>query len=55
MRCPVYDRYALGPGEAIVGPALVEERESTCLIAPGHLGRVDDRLNLVVELAGGGA
>ena len=26
---PVFDRYALTPGDAIDGPALVEEREST--------------------------
>jgi len=30
---PVYDRYALRPGDAFDGPALVEEREST-LAAP---------------------
>jgi len=30
---PVYDRYALRPGDALDGPALVEEREST-LAAP---------------------
>ena len=30
---PVYDRYALRPGDAFDGPALVEEHEST-LAAP---------------------
>ena len=29
---PVYDRYALSPGASITGPALIEERESTCVI-----------------------
>ena len=31
----VYDRYGLRPGTAIVGPALVEEPESTLVIPPG--------------------
>ncbi|MSO73723.1 MAG: hydantoinase/oxoprolinase family protein [Alphaproteobacteria bacterium] len=50
--CPVYDRYALKPGEAITGPALVEERESTAVIGPSDLVRVDAALNLIAELKG---
>ncbi|MEM9781654.1 MAG: hydantoinase/oxoprolinase family protein [Pseudomonadota bacterium] len=30
---PVYDRYALAPGTVFEGPAIVEERESTAVIA----------------------
>ncbi|MEM6489685.1 MAG: hydantoinase/oxoprolinase family protein [Pseudomonadota bacterium] len=30
---PVYDRYALGPGTVLEGPAIVEEREATAVIA----------------------
>ena len=48
--CPVYDRYALAAGTAIEGPALVEERESTCVIGPGETARVDDAGNLIAEL-----
>jgi N-methylhydantoinase A len=47
---PVYDRYALGPGTAFRGPAIVEERESTAVIGPGARCRVDDALEIVVEL-----
>ena len=32
---PVYDREALEPGEAIEGPAIIEEREATTVIGPG--------------------
>ena len=53
--CPVFDRYALKTGSTLEGPALVEERESTCVIGPGDRLRVDDRLNLVAELMAGGA
>ncbi|HTD80473.1 MAG TPA: hydantoinase/oxoprolinase family protein [Chloroflexota bacterium] len=47
----VYDRYSLGSGAELRGPAIVEERESTVVIGPGGRARVDDLLNLVVELA----
>jgi N-methylhydantoinase A/oxoprolinase/acetone carboxylase beta subunit len=49
VETPVYDRYALGPGDAFAGPAIVEERESTAVIGPGGHGRVDPDLTLVVE------
>ena len=49
--CPVYDRYALKGGEAITGPALVEEGESTTVVCPGDSMHVDDHLNLVLDLA----
>jgi N-methylhydantoinase A len=44
---PVYDRYALLPGTSVVGPALIEERESTCLVGAGDVVTVDDLYNLV--------
>jgi 5-oxoprolinase (ATP-hydrolysing) len=31
---PVYDRYALEVGDVIPGPAIIEEREATTVIAP---------------------
>ena len=48
---PVYDRYALLPGAFIAGPALIEERESTCVIAAGYTATVDARYNLVADLS----
>jgi N-methylhydantoinase A len=46
----VYDRYALRPGDTVVGPAVVEERESSLVLFPGSSGRVDAHLNMVVTL-----
>ena len=51
---PVYDRYRLREGDRINGPAIIEERESTAVIGPGGVVRVDDQLNLVVWLNGRG-
>ena len=48
--CPVYDRYRLAPGSDIAGPALIEERESTCVLGPGDVARVDDAGNLIAQL-----
>jgi N-methylhydantoinase A len=50
VSCAVYDRYALAPGATFAGPALVEERESTCCIGPDARVRVDQFLNLVIDL-----
>ena len=49
--CPVYDRYALLPGSSFTGPALVQERESTCVVGEGDRVRVDEHGNLIVTVA----
>lgn len=51
VETPVIDRYALGSGDRIDGPALIEERESTAVVPPGVTVSVDDYLNLVAELS----
>ena len=47
---PIYDRYRLAPGAEFVGPAIVEERESTVIVGPGARCKIDEQWNLVVEL-----
>jgi N-methylhydantoinase A len=46
----VYDRYRLYPGAQLVGPAIVEERESTVVVGPEIRFHIDKKWNLVVEL-----
>ncbi len=48
----VYDRYALRPGDRYAGPAIVEERESTVIVSPESSFRIDDHLNLLIEIGG---
>ena len=50
LACAVFDRYALPGGVRFPGPALVEERESTCVVGPGASAVVDEFRNLIVEL-----
>ncbi len=45
---PVYDRAALGAGDELDGPAIVELAEATCVVRPGWSGRVDDTGTLVL-------
>lgn len=47
---PVFDRYGLRAGNEIVGPAVIEERESTCLVGEGDSVRVDEHGNLIARL-----
>lgn len=50
VRAPVYDRYRLIPGTEFTGACVFEERESTTVVPPGAAARIDDALNLVVDL-----
>ena len=50
VETPVYDRYALRPDAGFIGPAIVEERESTAVVGPGGRCRVDDGLALIVGM-----
>ncbi len=50
VQAAVLDRYALPIGARFQGPALVEERESTCVVPPGAECHIDEQFNLVIEL-----
>lgn len=47
---PVYDRYGLAPGRVIEGPAIIEERESTTVIPPGHEAEIEAHGTARVEV-----
>jgi 5-oxoprolinase (ATP-hydrolysing)/N-methylhydantoinase A len=51
----VYDRHGLPAGCAIAGPAIVEEREATTIVAPGDVLRVDAAGNLRIAIGAAGA
>lgn len=50
---PVYDRYGLRPGAVVHGPAIIEERESTVVLGPGHEALVMPDRNVVISLLAG--
>ncbi|SDR56844.1 5-oxoprolinase (ATP-hydrolysing)/N-methylhydantoinase A [Rhizobiales bacterium GAS113] len=47
----VYDRYALSVGAVLTGPAIIEEREATTIVAPGDIVTVDASGSLRVKVA----
>jgi N-methylhydantoinase A len=48
---PVYARDALAPGMILAGPAIVDQGDTTCLVAPAFHARVDHAGNLLLERA----
>jgi len=46
---PVFDRYQLGEGDQITGPAIVEEVDSTTVIHPGTAATIDVVGNLLIR------
>jgi N-methylhydantoinase A/oxoprolinase/acetone carboxylase beta subunit len=50
VSCRVVDRYAMRPGIAVSGPALIEEREATTVVLPGDVATVGDAGHLVIEI-----
>ena len=48
---PVVQRTALGSGQVVTGPLIIEEFGSTVPVHPGFQVRVDEFLNLIVSPA----
>jgi N-methylhydantoinase A len=49
----VYARGRLAAGMAFAGPALVDQDDSTCLVAPGFRARVDHADNVLLARSHG--
>ncbi|MFE2773007.1 hydantoinase/oxoprolinase family protein [Microbacterium resistens] len=47
---PVYDRARLTPGDVVTGPAIVEQMDTTTVLLPSDVCRVDAYRNLIVEI-----
>jgi N-methylhydantoinase A len=52
---PVYDRAVLGAGQALAGPAIVDEANATTVVLPGWRVTVDAHGNLRLKRGEGGA
>ncbi len=48
LETTVYDRDRLRPGHTIDGPAVITQKDSTTVILPGHYGKVDNYLNILI-------
>jgi len=50
--CQVFSRYELSAGSVLVGPAVIEEAESTTVIGPHGKAMIDADKNIVVTIGG---
>ena len=50
VRTPVYERASLLPGQAVTGPAIIEQFDSTSVVYPKDRLLVDDALNLLIKV-----
>jgi N-methylhydantoinase A len=48
----VIHRFSLSPGDRVVGPAILEQPDSTTVVDPGYIGEVHANHNLVLRTAG---
>ena len=51
-RTAIYDRDRLPPGAAIKGPAIIEQKDSTTLLFPGHSAEIDAYGNIIIRVKG---
>jgi N-methylhydantoinase A len=52
VACPVYERSQLRPGNRVMGPAIVEQMDSTTVILPGQNAFVDPYRNIIIDALG---
>ena len=48
----IYDRNLLTAGNRVAGPAVIVQKDSTTVILPGHVGEVDEYLNILIQPEG---
>ncbi|WP_076866078.1 hydantoinase/oxoprolinase family protein [Bradyrhizobium mercantei] len=46
----VYDRYAMGAEDRAIGPCVIEERDTTTVLLPGDVGRIDEHGAIIIEI-----
>ena len=51
QKTPVYDRSTLAVGQKIAGPAIIQQLDSTTVLFPGDVLRVDPARNLLIEVS----
>lgn len=49
VECPLYDRLRLQPGNRLVGPAIIEQMDSTTVVLPGQQAEIDPYRNVLIH------
>lgn len=50
----LYDRHRIPAGSVLKGPAIVDQVDTTTIIPPGLTARVDETLNILIDIGGEG-
>jgi N-methylhydantoinase A len=50
MSTPIYERRDLDPGMILQGPAIIEQSDTTTVVEPGMIARVDPHHNILIEV-----
>jgi N-methylhydantoinase A len=53
VSCPIYWRQALQPGHRLLGPAIIEQMDTTTLILPEQRAMIDPWGNIIITSSGG--
>jgi N-methylhydantoinase A len=48
LKTPLYDRALLQPNNKVYGPAIITQKDSTTLVLPGYVAKVDNWMNLII-------
>ena len=49
IEAAVINRLGLKAGETVEGPAIIEQHDTTTLIPPAHVMRMDENANMIIE------
>jgi N-methylhydantoinase A len=49
LTCPVYDRHRLAPGSVVIGPAILEQMDTTTVVLRGQTAELDRHGNIFVQ------
>jgi N-methylhydantoinase A len=50
LETPIYERQHLRAAQAVEGPAIIEQFDSTTVLPPGAAGQVDDYGNIIIDI-----
>lgn len=48
IRCPIFDKYKLRPGDIVKGPAIIEQVDTTTVLQPDHKAKIDGYRQILI-------
>jgi N-methylhydantoinase A len=51
VQTPIYDRSTMSPGHEILGPAIIEQPDTTLVVYPGQRARLYEDRSILVNIS----